>query len=262
VKASRALLTVDLGNARTKLCAWEPGAERASATEVLPSAPGLGAAAAAWVLGLPEALRGAPCAVSAVADAALETELVSALEAAGSAPAQVAGAGLTNLCREPWTVGADRLFAARGALELTGSAALVVDAGTALTVDAARLEDGPRGAFLGGAIAPGPALLARALAEGGARLPADFSPRPGVPALGRETREALEAGVVVGFRGAARELCARVAEEAELEGAPVVIAGGAALFLLEPEPFLGGDLRHEPELVHLGLLAAAGDPAR
>ena len=57
------------------------------------------------------------------------------------------------------------------------------------------------GVFLGGAIAPGPGTLAEGLTQAGARLP-DFTLRADAPALGRSTEEALQAGVVVGFRGA------------------------------------------------------------
>ena len=97
----------------------------------------------------------------------------------------------------------DRLFAARAALELGDEACLVVDAGTALTVDVARpaTAGAARGAFLGGAIAPGPTLLAAALARGAAQLP-EIDPQPGAAALGLDTRAAIESGIAVGFAGA------------------------------------------------------------
>ena len=65
-----------------------------------------------------------------------------------------------------------------------------------------------RGFILGGAIAPGPRLLSEALARGGARLLA-VEVDANVPALGRDTAEALRAGVVFGLRGAVRELVRR-----------------------------------------------------
>ena len=105
----------------------------------------------------------------------------------------------------------------------------------------------------------GPRLLARALAAGGARLP-EVAPRADAPALGRCTRAALEAGVAVGLRGAARELIEGVAREAELgpPGAvPVVLTGGARAFLTGGTP-LAKDVLEEPDLVHLGLLASLG----
>src|SRR6185503_14975808 len=103
--------------------------------------------------------------------------------------------GLENRCSEPERVGADRLYAAAGAVALYARSCVVVDAGTALTVDAVFVGDGTR-AFLGGAIAPGPRLLAAALASGTARLPL-IEPRVGAQALGTVTEDATQAGVVV-----------------------------------------------------------------
>src|SRR6185436_227508 len=114
--------------------------------------------------------------------------------------------------------------------------------------------DGTR-AFLGGAIAPGPRLLAAALASGTARLPL-IEPRVGAQALGTVTEDAIQAGVVVGFRGAAERLVEEIAAESGLGTAPVVLTGGARAFLLEPRPFTTRSLEVVPELVHRGLLAA------
>ena len=270
------LLTVDLGNSRCKACCWpdaggrDVGApERSETFEPVRSETfepvrsetfQVGAATAGELLAW---LRAGPLprasALSSVGPAAVERQLGEVLGALAplSAPPPT---GLRLDIRSPHTVGLDRLFAARGALELTGVPTLVVDAGTALTVDAVRPERpcAPRtgaGLFLGGAIAPGPALLARALAQGGARLP-DFEPRPGVPALGKETREALRAGVAVGFEGAALRLVEQVAAEAGLAGACIVATGGALGFLEGALAEWGERVRVVPLLVHHGLRAA------
>jgi type III pantothenate kinase len=246
------LLTVDLGNSRCKLRLWSSAGERGPrpiAHVDFDTALGIGAKAAAWLAREPRADAGALC---SVADEDLEAEVAGALRGsvAGCFDARPEP-GLSIACREPATIGRDRLFAARAALELAGGSAIVVDAGTALTVDAVRADK----TFLGGAIAPGPDLLSLALAEGTARLPR-VEPRPRANALGRDTREALLAGVAVGFRGAARELAERVAEEAGLRGAPIVLTGGARAFLLDPPVFTGAQTIEECDLVHLGLLAA------
>ena len=164
--------------------------------------------------------------------------------------------GLALAVREPETVGADRFFAARGAVECVGRACLVLDAGTALTVDAVSADPWT---FEGGAIAPGPALLAKALATGGARLP-EVGARPGSRALGRDTAEALEAGVVVGFRGAARELVRGVGDESGVGARTLVLTGGARAFLLDPLLFDPADVHEIDELVHVGLHAALTSP--
>jgi type III pantothenate kinase len=165
-------------------------------------------------------------------------------------------------CRSVHTIGADRLWAARGAFERTGRSCLVVDAGTAVTIDAVVVATDRRSgvaAFAGGAIALGPELAARALGAGGEGLfEVDVRRDPSsVPALGRESEEALRAGVVHGVRGAIRELVELVRTEAQLaDEAPRLVTGGAAALLLAEPSAVGVGAHHEPWLVHLGLLAA------
>jgi pantothenate kinase type III len=253
------VLTADLGNGTTKLVGWrapcearaEPFLRLAWANERAPDARELAARLAQHDLGVPES-----CGFSSVAGPDHERAFRELLAAAGCE--RIHGdldAGLELDCRNVHTIGADRLFAARGAAEWLGRSCVVLDAGTALTVDALEVGEGARPRFLGGAIAPGPTLLARALALGGARL-FDVEPAPGVPALGKETSEALRAGCAVGFRGAAFELARRVGLEAGLAGAPRVLCGGAAAYLMEPEPFWPGELLCEPDLVTRGVAAA------
>jgi type III pantothenate kinase len=256
VRAER-FLTADLGNSALKLVVWERGADgRARVRERarLAVEDGLTARARTW-LATQHGLAGA--ALSSVGARELEAALSSALhellEGRVAAPPDWGG---RSDCREPGRVGQDRLFAARGAWEALHGAAIVVDAGSAVTVDAVQEDPatgGPR--HRGGAIAPGPRLLAAALASGTARLVA-VEPQPGVPALGLDTRAALASGVAVGFAGAARALVERVAEEAGLASAPVVLTGGARRFLEQPGTFPGREVLVRAGLVHEGLLAA------
>jgi type III pantothenate kinase len=255
-------LTADLGNTRCKLSLWRCAdggrPERASHGEFDSPAPE-SPCVAAWLARAQAQTRTGGVSLSSVVEPALERRWIERL--AGAFPSvrvTLPDAGLEIDCRQPELVGRDRLFAARGALEWFGGSTVVVDAGTALTVDAVRLAAGAaRGTFLGGAIAPGPALLARALARGGARL-FEVEPRTGVPALGKDTEAALRAGIAVGFHGAARELVERISGESGLERAPVALTGGARAFLLDPQLVGGRDCVEIEDLVGLGLLAAAG----
>ena len=242
-----ALLTVDLGNSRLKACLWR--GEDAPRARFEGDGTDLGAFER-WLRENPAGRAG----LSSVAGPERSARVLALLTRIVPEVVAAPPAAIENLCQSPERVGHDRLHAAAGAAALLGRSALVVNAGTALTVDVLRVE-GARACFLGGAIAPGPGLLARALAEGTAQLP-HVVPRPGVPALGRVTEAALAAGIVHGFRGAAARLVDELAREAELEAAPVVLTGGARAFLLEPEPFTARTLVLEPELVQCGLLAA------
>jgi len=135
---------------------------------------------------------------------------------------------------EPLRVGIDRLAgaAAAASLKTAGRGAIVVDCGTAMTVDLVS----PAGAFLGGAILAGPGLLAKALAEGTSRLPEVAALETGSPPPmpGRSTQAAIAAGIGWGLRGAVARLVAEGRQA--LGGTPDGSAGGEA----EPEVFLTG----------------------
>ena len=130
----------------------------------------------------------------------------------------------------PDTTGPDRLLAAWAASALYGSPVIVVDLGTATTVDAVDAD----GFFQGGAILPGLALAADALAEGTSRLP---RVELGLPreAIGADTTSAIQSGIVIGHIGAVRELATRMHERMHSRDRPhdprttpthVIICGG------------------------------------
>lgn len=121
------------------------------------------------------------------------------------------------------TLGADRLANLAGGLARHGPAPmLIVDLGTAATFNALDAA----GRFLGGAIAPGLDLLAKALHERTARLPpVRLAASPG-RAVGRTTHEAMAAGVLHGYRGLVRELIAQF--HRELGPWKIVATGGNA----------------------------------
>jgi type III pantothenate kinase len=156
---------------------------------------------------------------------------------------------------EPPRVGIDRLLAALAAdrLREAGRAAIVVDLGTAITVDLLTAE----GAFAGGAILPGIAMSARALAEQTDALPQleiDCLRAPPV-ALGKSTSSAIEAGLYWGAVGAIRELIARLSAD-RVEPLEVFLTGGASPQVAE---ILSNDrpVRQLPHLVLAGIALVA-----
>ncbi len=121
-------------------------------------------------------------------------------------------------------VGTDRLLAALAVTAIAphSKPAIVIDSGTAVTVDVIS----PHGAFAGGAILPGSALIARALNEGTARLPNVVINQNNTPSpTGKNTQEAISAGIFWGLVGSINEL---VRQQRLLLGnsTPVYVSGG------------------------------------
>jgi len=116
----------------------------------------------------------------------------------------------------PGEVGADRLVNALAAARLYGTPAVVVDFGTATTLDCVASD----GAYVGGAIAPGLELGLDALATRTARLPR-VELRTPERAIARDTVSAIQAGTVLGYQALAGGLLERVRSElAEANGLP------------------------------------------
>jgi len=130
-------------------------------------------------------------------------------------------------------VGTDRLLNAAAAFDLARQACVVVDAGTAVTID---FVDG-EGTFHGGAIAPGASIQLRALHDHAALLPEIDLARPDEEGWGANTRQAMLHGVYHGLRGAVRHLVERYAEA--YHAYPLVVAtGGDAHLLFETDEFV------------------------
>lgn len=101
--------------------------------------------------------------------------------------------GLKMHYNDPSEVGSDRVATLVAAREAYGYPLVVVDLGTTTNFDV--LDE--HGAFAGGVIAPGLALSAHALAQAAARLPVIEIKVPS-SVIGKSTREAMQAGVVLG----------------------------------------------------------------
>jgi len=147
------------------------------------------------------------------------------------------------------TVGNDRLLAALGAFRTAEQACVVVDAGTAVTID---FVDG-QGTFQGGAIAPGPAMMLEALHDRAEQLPrVEFAPpEPDRGVFGKDTPHAMLLGVTAALRGLFRE---RLDTYAEAYGAyPQVVATGGNAALLETTGLVD---HFVPDLELMGIFAA------
>ena len=132
--------------------------------------------------------------------------------------------GMPILYENPREVGADRIADAVGAHDLYGCPCIVVDFGTATTVDAVSAK----GEYLGGAILPGMQIGRDALFERAAALrPTEVEePRR---LIARNTADSIRSGAVYGYTAAVDGLCRRF--DAEIGPATVVATGGLAEML-------------------------------
>ena len=129
--------------------------------------------------------------------------------------------GISLLVDNPREVGADRIVNAVAAYRRYGGPTIVVDFGTATTLDAITAD----GAYIGGAIAPGVTVAAEALFARAARLYRVEMKAP-PRAIGANTVAGVQSGVIFGYVGLIEGLVTRF--KAELGPAKVVATGGLA----------------------------------
>ncbi|MEC9272570.1 MAG: type III pantothenate kinase, partial [Chloroflexota bacterium] len=122
----------------------------------------------------------------------------------------------------PRDVGADRIVDAVAAIELYGQPTIIVDFGTATVFDAVSKD----GVYLGGAISPGMNVAAEALFLNTSQLRRVEMVAPN-SAIGQNTTEALQSGLVLGYTGLVTGMVARFKKELG-ENAKVVGTGGLA----------------------------------
>lgn len=127
----------------------------------------------------------------------------------------------------PREVGPDRIVNAVAAHHLYGGPVIVIDLGTATTLDV--VSKG--GEYIGGAIAPGIAIATEALFTRTAVLPRIELAIP-KKAIGRNTVAAMQSGIVFGYIGLIEGLVSRIQAELD-EKAKVVAAGGYAKLLAQ-----------------------------
>jgi type III pantothenate kinase len=153
-------------------------------------------------------------------------------------------------------VGIDRLLnaVAANSLRETGRPAIVIDLGTAGTVDLVAAD----GAFEGGAILPGMALAAQALHSGTSTLPS-LDPATlddSVAAVGKNTAQAIAAGLYWGMVGAIGELIERIGSECP-QVPHLFVTGGAAPQVVQHLSIAGESARYVPHLVLSAIRLAA-----
>jgi type III pantothenate kinase len=138
-------------------------------------------------------------------------------------------AGVHNLYDRPSQLGSDRWAALIGAWARTGSACLVVSAGTAVTIDALNGQ----GEFLGGMILPGRRLMLQSLSAGTHALEDLAGKAVDFP---RNTADAMTSGIASALAGAVQAGHQRLAS-ADAKTVACLITGGDAEWLARQLPF-------------------------
>lgn len=230
------MLLLDAGNTRIKL-AWVSGDVWSSVDE-LPSRQA--DELPQYFAGLPDIQEVWVC---NVAGDELARHIRAACDARGWKPRFITSrsvqCGVSNGYTQPEQLGCDRWAALLAAWHLVRGACLVVNCGTATTIDALS----GLGEFVGGLILPGVELMQRSLSEATAQLgmaQGGYQPFP------RDTAAAI-------FSGAIQASCGAIARQHVLLGdaaAPVLLSGGAAGLL---QPHLKLPLRATDNLVLQGL---------
>lgn len=151
--------------------------------------------------------------------------------------------GMPILYDNPKEVGADRIANAVAAYDQYGGPSIVVDFGTANTIEAISAK----GEYLGGAIFPGieismDALFGRAAALRRVELV------PPKHVIGKSTVESIQSGALYGFSGQVDALVERF--QHELGDCTVISTGGLAETII---PFSRTIQHHEPWLTIQGL---------
>jgi type III pantothenate kinase len=226
--SSKPLIAVDIGNSRVKLGLFEGGTDalglpQPSATQIIEPAlnePDF----RAWLGRCPASCQWLIASVQRTTAA----NLLARLDREGITSYRLLRAvdlPLKTLVPEPEKVGMDRLADAVAAnfLRQPGQGAVIVDVGSAITVDSVNAG----GAFVGGAILGGIGLSARALHEFTDLLPKldmhELHEPP--PVLGSDTMAAMRSGLFWGALGSIRELSMR--QMREVPANHLFLTGGA-----------------------------------
>lgn len=236
------ILAVDAGNSRTK---WGLHDGRGWRGQGVAGNSAIARLADDWdALEAPRAII-----VCNVAGAAIQTALENALARWPVTPywakPQASQCGVTNRYA-PEQLGPDRWAALIGARRRFAGACLVVNAGTAITVDALTRE----GIFLGGLILPGLDLVRAALAQGTAGIGAGNGSFARFPA---NTADAVYSGALQAAAGAIERMASEL-EQAEAGACTLALSGGSAAQLM---PLLNRQATLVDNLVLEGLIVIA-----
>ncbi|MDP8208049.1 MAG: type III pantothenate kinase [Candidatus Electryonea clarkiae] len=153
--------------------------------------------------------------------------------------------GFVNKYRDPGSVGADRVCDAVAGYQKYGGPLLILDFGTAITIDVIDKD----GAYLGGVIMPGLETSVEALHSAAALLPKVRLSMP-EQVIGRTPDESIRIGLIKGTIAAIRGLITDIRKETGFADSKVIATGGMASYMVKHIPEV---LAVEPDLVLEGI---------
>lgn len=145
---------------------------------------------------------------------------------------------------DPAAMGVDRWLALLAARQMVQGACVVVDAGSAITMDLMDLS----GSHLGGYILPGLSMIRHSLLGGTARIVVNDDVVDVSTAPGRTTQQAVVHGSLLMVSALTEKSVQRLATDNQ--AIKIIVTGGDGKLLL---PVLGGDACYIDELVMDGL---------
>lgn len=136
--------------------------------------------------------------------------------------------GMPILYENPKDVGADRIVNGIAAYEKYHDACIIVDFGTATTIDLIS----KKGEYIGGAIAPGLSISLEALVQRASKLPRIEVIKP-KEVVGRNTIHSIQAGIFYGYVGLVNGIVRRIQDQHD--GRSMVVATGGLAPLVASE---------------------------
>jgi len=153
--------------------------------------------------------------------------------------------GVTNNYTNPSQLGVDRWLAVIAGYKLAAGSCIVIDAGSAITIDYVDAD----GVFQGGVIAPGLEMLKQSLKGGTDRVSFESGFSISKNPLGLSTQAAVSSGVMLMLIGFINETLVSLSRHC-YESPAIYITGGDAQSIM---PYIDVDLRYVDGLVLDGL---------
>jgi type III pantothenate kinase len=157
--------------------------------------------------------------------------------------------GVTNAYKEPARLGADRWASLIGARARYRGAVVIVDCGTAITVDAMAAD----GRHLGGLIAPGIELMTSSLTDKAPGIKISDDENRDITLLGSSTEAAVAGGVLYTVASLVDRVLLDLGTELGSATKQIITGGDAERIA----PLLSNQPRYEPDLVLIGLATFA-----